>query len=259
MQILVTNDDGIIAEGLWVLARELAKIASVTVVAPDRERSAIGTAVTLRHPLRVKPVKPPVPGVVAYSVDGTPSDSVILALGKLMEGRVDLVISGINHGPNLGEDVHISGTVGAALQGYLRGFSAIAVSAPDESERHLDTAARAATALVKRMEENPPPRRLFLNINLPDRPLAGVAGVKITRLARESHINTVEEDSHGRQKYYWLERERLGETEDSDTDIWAIEHGHISITPLYFSHDDKPPKPLLDGLCSGLLKELKSR
>jgi 5'-nucleotidase len=255
MQILVTNDDGILAEGLWTLVRELQKIARVTVVAPDRERSAIGTAVTLRQPLRVRRVKPMVPGVEACSVDGTPSDSVILALGKLAEGRVDIVVSGINHGSNLGEDVHISGTVGAALQGYLRGVSAIAVSVPRDSESHLDTAAGVVAALVKRLGSTPLTGKIFLNINLPDLTLNKIAGTKVTRLARESHINTVEEGSHGRQQYYWLERERVRETLDGGTDIWAIEHGYISITPLYLHYADKPPSPVLEGLCSGLLPE----
>jgi len=274
MQILVTNDDGIHARGLWALAGELKKFADVTVVAPDGERSAIGTAVTLRYPLKVRPVKPPVSGVAASSVDGTPSDSVILALGKLMAGKVDLVVSGINHGPNLGEDVHISGTVGAALQGYLRGFSAVAVSAPAEmphglrpgddmqhnvTDEALEATARTAALVIKRLAENPPPRRILLNINLPPLPLMEITGAKITRLAQGSHINTVEEGNHGRRRYYWLERERLDGTAGDGTDIWAVTHGDISITPLYFNRDDKPPQAFLDGLCAGLIEELQRR
>ena len=119
MKILVTNDDGIFARGLWVLAKELSSIAQVIVVAPDREQSAIGTAVTLHQPLRAQKVRPILPEIETYSVEGTPADSVILALGKLVKGKVDLVISGINQGQNLGQDVLISGTVSAALQGYL--------------------------------------------------------------------------------------------------------------------------------------------
>jgi 5'-nucleotidase len=257
MKILVTNDDGILSEGLWTLARELQKIAQVTVVAPDRERSAIGTAVSLRHPLKIRKIRPLVPEIEAYSVDGTPSDSVILALGKLVEGKIDLVVSGINAGSNLGDDVHISGTVGAALQGYLRGFSALAVSAPREDEPLLDTAARVAAALVKKIAANTP-GRIFLNINLPDLPLAQIKGVEITRLARASHINTVEEGNHGRQKYYWLERQRIDETADNGTDIWAIEQGSISITPLYFHRSDRPSHDMLSRLCSDLLQHLQN-
>ena len=129
MSILVTNDDGVKAGGLWALAGELQKVAEVVVVAPSREQSAIGTAVTLRQPLSVEKVAPAIAGIETYAVDGTPSDSVILALGRLVKSKVDLVVSGINQGTNLGEDVHISGTVSAALQAYLRGFPVLAVSA----------------------------------------------------------------------------------------------------------------------------------
>ena len=115
MKILVTNDDGIAADGLWILVRELASIAEVVVVAPDREQSAAGTAVTLWEPLRIRKVHPVVPGVETYAVEGTPSDSVLLALGSLVKGKIDFVVSGINWGMNLGDDIYISGTVSAAL------------------------------------------------------------------------------------------------------------------------------------------------
>ncbi len=256
MKILVTNDDGILSEGLWILVRELKNIAQVAVVAPDREQSAIGTAVTLRQPLRIQKIKPMVPEVEAYSVDGTPSDGVILALGKLVKGKIDVVVSGINQGSNLGEDVHISGTVGAALQGYFRGFPALAISAPYGNEQSLDIAAKVAAILVKKMITTSLPTKIFLNVNLPDLPLAEITGAKITRLARESHINTVEEGNHGRQKYYWLERQRISEVADDGTDIWAIEKGNISITPLYTNRSDKPPHHILNSLCSDLLQQL---
>jgi len=256
MKILVTNDDGILSEGLWTLVRELKNIARVTVVAPDREQSTIGTAVTLRQPLRIQKVKPMVPEVEAYSIDGTPSDSVILALGKLVKGKIDTVVSGINQGLNLGEDVHISGTVSAALQGYFRGCPALAISAPYGNEQSLDIAARVAAVLVKKMAAIPLPTKVFLNVNLPDLPLAEITGAKITRLARESHINTVEEGNRGRQKYYWLVRQRISETTDNGTDIWAVEHGNISITPLYLNRSDKPTSHILNSLCSDLLQQL---
>ena len=126
MQILVTNDDGILAPGLWALVAELKSIARVVVVAPDREQSASGTAVSLRQPLRVQKISPVVSGVEAYSVECTPCDSVILALGKLIKDDVNLVVSGINQGHTLGDDILISGSVGAALLGYLRGLHALA-------------------------------------------------------------------------------------------------------------------------------------
>jgi 5'-nucleotidase len=255
MKILVTNDDGVLSEGLWILVQELKRIAEVTVVAPDRELSSIGTALSLRQPVRLQKVKPMVPEVEAYSIDGTPSDSVILALGKLIS-RVDAVVSGINHGSNLGEDVHISGTVSAALQAYLQGLPALAVSAPWGNRPSLDIAARVAAILVKKIAANSPQTRIFLNVNVPDLPLAEITGAKITRLARASHLNTVEEGNRGRQKYYWLVRQRINDIKDNGTDVWAMEQGNISITPLYTSRADKPPHHILDSLCSDLLQQL---
>lgn len=261
MRILVTNDDGILSEGLWILVKELKNIAQVIVVAPDREQSAMGTAVTLRQVLRVQKVRPLVPEVETYSVDGTPSDSIILALCKLVKHKIDLVISGINQGLNLGEDTHISGTVGAALQGYLRGFPTLAISAPYGNEQHLETGAKVASLLGQRITADSQLNRIFLNVNLPDLPPAKITGAKITRLASESHINTVEEGDRGRQKYYWLVRQRVSKTTDEGTDdgtdIWAIEHGNISITPLCTNRSDKPSRHILNNLCSDLLQELQ--
>jgi 5'-nucleotidase len=255
MKILVTNDDGIEAASLWVLVEELRKVARVTVVAPDRERSAIGTAVTLFQPLHAESFPAPVAGVTAYSVDGSPSDCVILALGKLIEDRVDLVVSGINPNLNLGEDVHISGTVGGALQGYFRGLPAIAISAPRDSQPGLDSAARVAACLAEGLARHAG-ARLFLNVNVPDLTLEETVGVRITRLARSSHINTVEEDNHDARKHYWLVRERLTGAEDDGTDIQAVEQGYISLTPLYSSLLDKPPQRLLKKLSAALGQEV---
>ena len=252
MQILVTNDDGIKAESLWALVRELKNIARVTVVAPDGERSAIGTAVTLFEPLHVQETASPVEGVLAYAVDGSPSDCVILALGKLVDG-VDMVVSGINPSLNLGEDVYISGTVGAAMQGYFRGLPALAVSAQSVG---MSAAARTAARLVEKMAANDP-TRIFLNMNVPDLPLKEIRGVRITRLARSSHINSVTEDNNDQYKQYRLVRERVTESGSDGTDIQAIEQGYISITPLYTSLLDKPPQRLLKKLCTELTHELK--
>lgn len=257
MQILVSNDDGIHSEWLWALVKELKNVARVIVVAPDRERSAIGTAVTLRQTLRVKEVEPQVPGVVAYSVDGTPSDSVILALGKLAKSKIDLVVSGINHGLNLGEDVHISGTVGAALQGYLRGFPALAISSEFRNDESPEAAAKIATLLAKRIVFLPPTPNIFLNVNLPSLSLEEICGAVITRLASQSHINTVEEGNDGKGKYYCLVRQMNDNVVDEATDVWAVERGNISITPLYTTFHRRPPMRTMKQLCAGLLSELK--
>jgi 5'-nucleotidase len=257
MKILVTNDDSVFAERLWILVKELSNIAQVVVVAPDREQSAIGTAVTLRQPLRVQSARPLVPGIETYSVEGTPADSVILALGKLIKGKVDLVISGINHGLNLGNDVLISGTVGAALQGYLRGFPTLAISAGAGDNLCLDNAAKLAALLAKRIDAYAPPANIFLNINLPNLPLTQIKGIKITRLADESHINTVNEGHDGKQAYYWLERHKIGQDTDRKTDIWAIEQSNISITPLHANFPNRGTLSTTVNLCSGLFQELK--
>ncbi len=258
MRILISNDDGVYADGIWTLARQLSKIAEVTIVAPDREQSAVGTAVTLRRPLRVQKISPLNPGIEAYSVEGTPSDSVIVALGKILPEKVDLVVSGINQGSNLGEDVLISGTVGAALAAYLRGFPAIAVSTGIWNEQHFNDVAKFAALLVKRIGAMTLPSTLFLNINMPDLPLAEAKGVKITRLAHRSHVNSVEEGHDGRRAYYMLVRASINEQTDKRTDIWAINQGNISITPLHLFLNNRFPPVLLDKLTSGLLDEFKS-
>jgi 5'-nucleotidase len=255
MKILVTNDDGIQAEGLWTLVRELKKIAEVTVVAPDGERSAIGTAVTLFQPLHASVISAPEDGVKAYAIDGSPSDCVILALGKLIEGKTDMVVSGINPNLNLGEDVYISGTVGAAMQGYFRGLPALAVSAPPGSQIGLKVAARFTAALAQKITQNSPDR-ILLNINVPDLPLEEIRGVRITRLARSSHINSVTEDNNDQHKQYRLVRERVAESGSDGTDIQAIVQGNISITALYTSLLDKPPLHLLKKLRTELAAEL---
>ena len=254
MKILVTNDDGIFAEGLWTLAGALKDIAEVVVVAPDKERSAIGTAVTLRQPLKVKKISPPISGIETYSVEGTPADSVILALGKLVKDKVHILISGINQGANLGDDVFISGTVSAARQGYLYGLPALAISTFPNSNLNLRQAAKLARVLIKKMRSHPP---ILLNINLPDLPLEEIKGIEITKIATRSHTDTVEEED-GRENCYRLVRERMNLGAPEGSDIWAIEKGRISITPLHnYYLNSKRHTSLVKKLCSNLLDELK--
>jgi 5'-nucleotidase len=257
MKILVTNDDGIKAEGLWALARELGKIADVTVVAPNEEKSAIGTAVSLFRPLRIEEITPPIEGVSAYKTDGTPSDCVIIGHGKLVPD-VDMIVAGINPGPNYGEDVFISGTVGAAMQGYTRGLTALSISSAafQFSQPSVDAGARVAAALVRKIAaENFP--RIFLNMNVPDLPLDRIKSIELTRLARSSHINTVTEEVLDSVKQYRLVRERLAGSDSEGTDIQAVVRGNISLTPLYTSLYDKPPQRLLKKLHAELLNSWK--
>jgi 5'-nucleotidase len=257
MQILVTNDDGILAPGLWALVAELKSIARVVVVAPDREQSASGTAVSLRQPLRVQKISPVVSGVEAYSVEGTPCDSVILALGKLIKDDVNLVVSGINQGHNLGDDILISGTVGAALQGYLRGLPAVAISVAATDNSSWENAARLAKLLAEKIITGNLPADIFLNINLPDLPLVDIKGIKIAQPAHKTHIDTVEEGHDGRRKYYWLVRQKQDNNADENTDIQVLENGFISLTALHNTLFRKTIPGIDDSLCSELFQELK--
>jgi 5'-nucleotidase len=261
LKILVSNDDGIYSEGIWALAVQLSKIAEVTIVAPDREQSAVGTAVNLRKPLRVQQITPLHPGIRAYSVEGTPSDSVIVGLAKMMQEKVDLVVSGINQGSNFGEDVLISGTVGAALAAYLRGFPAIAVSCESSrwSGAYLQEVGRFTAVLAQRGYDVGLPPNLFLNVNSPDLPAAEVKGIKLTRLAHKSHVNTVEEGNDGKRNYYMLVRESVNHQVDRRSDLLASQQGYISITPLTLFLDDRVPANRLEKLTAGLLEEYRGR
>lgn len=230
MKILVTNDDGVLAEGLRILAETLSQFAEVVVASPDRERSAIGTAVTLRRSLKVRCEAPLATGTSTYAVSGTPTDCVILVLGKIVPD-IDLVISGINHGHNLGDDVLISGTVAGAIQGYLRGKAAIAVSV--SSSEFFPEAARVAARLAGKIADHSLPQDILLNVNLPDLPQDRLLGAIVTRLASSSHIDTVSEAYEDGQAAYRLLRRRNSNHASPGTDIWAIERGHISVSPLH--------------------------
>jgi 5'-nucleotidase len=254
--ILLSNDDGIFAPGLQALAKELGNIDDVVAVAPDREQSATGTSVTLRLPLRVRRVSQIEPGVNTFAVEGSPSDSVILALEKIAPDS-GYVISGINNGQNLGDDVLISGTVGAALQGYLRNLPAIAISTQVGDTNNLGTAARLVRLLLERVKGGLIPADVFFNINLPDIPLSGIKGIMVTELAHKTHIDTVEEGNDGRREYYWLVRRKLEHRASDGTDIWAVEHGYISITPLHCAYFQRPAAGIDAKLCEGLFVELK--
>jgi 5'-nucleotidase len=255
--ILVSNDDGIFAPGLWELAKELKAIEEVTAVAPDREQSATGTSVTLRNPLRVRKVTPIIEGVATYGVEGTPGDSVILGLEKLAPDA-GMVVSGINSGQNLGDDVLISGTVGAALQGYLRNLPSIAISVGTIDTADLKTAARLTALLVRRINSGALPRDIFLNVNLPDAELDRVKGIRVSRLAHKTHIDSVKEGNDGRRDYYWLVRRKLDLVSMDDTDIWAVEHGYISITALHTALFRRPAPEMGEAFCKELFAELKA-
>jgi 5'-nucleotidase len=255
LKILVSNDDGVYADGLWALAKELQEIAEVTVVAPDRDQSGAGTSVTLRQPLRMFEIKSPLDGVAAYSVEGTPADSVILALKLTLKDGVDLIVSGINEGPNLGDDVYISGTVGAALQGFFYGIPAVALSIGAFGSLHFDTGARLAKLIAKEMVDKGSSRRLLLNVNLPNLPQDRLEGIEITNLGKREYADRIEPGHDGKRQYHWIMRGKPDWQVTSGTDIWALEQNKISITPL-FGNSDGPSQELLKSLALELFHKL---
>jgi 5'-nucleotidase len=228
MKILVSNDDGYLATGINVLTDALSEIADVIVVAPDRNRSAASNSLTLHDPLRVTKV-----GENRYTVNGTPSDCVHLALAGFLDEEPDLVVSGINHGANLGDDVIYSGTVAAATEGRFLGFPTIAVSLVGDKLKHFDTAARVATELVQRLERDPLPSEFIFNVNVPDRPYDELTGIWISRLGyrHKSEPIVKSKDPHGRT-IYWVGPAGTGQDAGEGTDFHAIAAGAAAVTPL---------------------------
>ncbi|MBA1148158.1 5'/3'-nucleotidase SurE [Ectothiorhodospiraceae bacterium WFHF3C12] len=228
MHILVSNDDGYSAAGIVELSRTLARGARVTVVAPERDRSGASNSLTLDQPLRVHSVETGV-----YRVDGTPTDCVHLAITGLLEDDPDMVISGINAGANLGDDVLYSGTVAAAMEGRFLGLPAIAISLASMSPTHYDTAARVAASILERLQHDPLPADTILNVNVPDREWSALEGFEATRLGHRHRAEPVvrAEDPRGRP-IYWIGPP--GEEEDAGqgTDFHAVSRGYVSVTPI---------------------------
>jgi 5'-nucleotidase len=244
MRILVTNDDGVRSEGIHVLARALEQLGTITVVAPHAEASAIGHALTLRRPLRMESI-----GDGVFEVDGTPTDCVNIAVTQIYKGTPDLVVSGINKGYNLGDDVTYSGTVAGALEGALLGVPSIAVSIERRSETYdfnfaADAAARVARIVLDKGLE----ARTFLNINVPT---GQPKGMRVTFQAKRNHVTVVAERKDPRNRpYYWIEEgEDTWEPHDR-SDYQAVRDGYISVTPL---HPDMTNHAVLDAIEKALL------
>lgn len=227
MKILISNDDGVHAEGIQTLASALKDIAEIIVVAPDRNRSGASNSLTLESPLRVNEIKPNV-----FSVQGTPTDCVHFALNELMKDDYpDLVLSGINHGANLGDDVLYSGTVAAAMEGHFLGVQAIAISLVGKT--HFDTAARIARELVLQHRSNPIPTNRLINVNVPDMPWDELKNHEVTRLGARHHAeNMIKQLDPRGQQIYWLGPPGKEQDAGLGTDFYAIEQGHVSVTPL---------------------------
>ena len=238
-EILVTNDDGIDAAGLHFLARSLASVGRVTIIAPDREQSASSHALTLHRPLRVNRQ-----GERLFSVDGTPTDCVNLGILNLLPNRPRLVVSGINRGLNLGDDITYSGTVAAAFEGTLLGIPSFAVSQQVAGEEpDFSRAAGVAAELARKVLGRPLPPGILLNVNVPMAPPRGVRGTRQGR--RTYHQGVVERTDPAGRQYYWLGGIPPQWEEDPDSDFAAIRDGFISLTPL---HLDLTHHPLLKEL-----------
>lgn len=229
MKILISNDDGVHAPGLMHLANALEKLADVTVVAPDRNRSGVSNSLTLEQPLRV---------VTAtngfYSVNGTPTDCVHLAVTGLLKEMPDMVVSGINEGSNLSDDVLYSGTVAAATEGRFLGLPSVAISLAGPRCVHYDTAAQIAKILVEHLRETPLTFDTILNVNVPDLPFSELHGIQVTRLGTrhiaEPTVKAV--DPRGR-KIYWVGQPGPEQDAGPGTDFYAVNSGYVSVTPLH--------------------------
>jgi 5'/3'-nucleotidase len=227
--ILVTNDDGIQAPGLALLAQALDRVGEVWVYAPDREQSAVGHGVSLHRPLRVTELRDR-----WFSVDGTPTDCVMLAVRDLLPRRPALVVSGVNPGANLGDDVTYSGTVAGAFEGMLLGVGSLAISDVAYQPQHLETAAAFAAVLAKHCLEHGLPPETTLNVNVPDIPYGDLAGVSITRMGRRDYEDEIvhRQDPRG-GTYYWIGGSEPSHVNESGTDFEAIGQNRVSITPLH--------------------------
>ena len=244
MRILLSNDDGILATGLSILERACTPLGDLHVVAPDREQSATSHSLTLHHPLR--PVQL---GEQRWQVDGTPTDCVLLACNALMPDRPDFVVSGINHGPNMGEDVLYSGTVAAAMEGLALGIPSIAVSFAGrvmQNDALLDGQTELLRSLLQRlMTLRVFPRETLLHVNLPAIQAADVKGVRLTRLGRRVFSDSIArmKDPWGRE-ILWIGGGSVEWSGPEDSDFRAVHEGYISVTPL---HLDLTHRDILDS------------
>jgi len=228
MRILVANDDGYLAPGLAALADRMRSLGEVFVIAPESNHSGASNSLTLSRPLSVREASNGF-----RFVNGTPTDCVHVALTGLLAERPDLVVSGINNGQNMGDDTIYSGTVAAAMEGYLFGVPSIAFSQVDKGYAHLEAAAQVAGDVVERFIRAPLAGPLLLNVNIPNRPLDELRGMRVTRLGKRHHSEPVirAADPHG-EPVYWIGAAGLAKDAGPGTDFHAVENGYVSITPL---------------------------
>jgi 5'-nucleotidase len=242
MNIMVTNDDGIHAAGIHALAEAMKELGTVTVVAPDRERSAAGHSLTVHSPLRFFELRKG-----WYAVDGTPTDCVNMGIHNMLPITPDLVVSGINHGANLGDDITYSGTVAAAMEANLMGIPAIAFSlATSKQSNHFTEAAQIAVHVARQVIANGLPADTFLNVNIPNCPRNKMQTPLITRQGKRSFIGKMVDktDPRGR-KYFWVGSEEPHLNDEPGTDFHAINRLHVSITPLHIDLTNHKSLPIL--------------
>ena len=248
MHILITNDDGYLAPGIQILARSLSQIARISVVAPDRNKSGASNSLTLMRPLRVEKSEQGY-----YYVDGTPTDCVHLALSGLLDTAPDMVVSGINAGPNLGDDVLYSGTVAAAMEGRYLGLPALAVSLAGKPATHFESAAQITCQIIKKLEQNPLQEDSLLNINVPDLPADQIQAIHATRLGfrHKAESMVTQNDPHGRP-VYWVGPPGDAQDAGPGTDFHALENEFVSVTPMQIDltrhRGIKPLQQWLEGL-----------
>ena len=227
--ILVTNDDGVTSPALEVLVPAIEDLGEVWVFAPDREQSGVGHGISLHRPLRVKEVRER-----WYMIDGTPTDCVLLATREFMDRKPDLILSGINSGPNLGDDVTYSGTVAGAYEGMLLGIPSIALSNASYDPTDYQTAAKCAAIIARHVLENGLPKDTVLNVNIPNLPFEELKGIAITKQGlREFEDEVIRREDPRGNPYYWIGGYRPKGLIDPGTDIEAIEHNQVSVTPLH--------------------------
>lgn len=228
MRILLSNDDGYFAPGIAALAAAMSGMGEITVVAPERNRSGASNSLTLDRPLQLKQAQNGF-----HYVNGTPTDCVHLAVTGMLDAEPDMVISGVNLGANMGDDTIYSGTVAAAMEGYLLGVPAIAVSLASFEGRHFDTAARVARELAERFRAQPFGSPVLLNVNVPDMPYDVLAGVRVTRLGRRHKAEpVVKQESPRGDTVYWVGAAGGAADAGEGTDFYAVDNGWVSVTPL---------------------------
>ncbi len=229
MNILLSNDDGFDAPGIKILASFLKKIAHVTIVAPDQNRSGASNSLSLDRPLKVTEVEKDY-----YHVNGTPTDCVHLALTGLLDKIPDMVISGINNGANMGDDTIYSGTVAAAMEGYLLDIPSFAISMSQHEAKYFETAASITVDLILHYQNNKPKDAILLNINVPDIPLEKIQGINVTRLGKRHKAESVNrsKDTEG-NTLYWVGAAGLPNDGGEGTDFYSVDNGFVSISPIH--------------------------